>query len=209
VYRSLDEPHCRLARWRKENLYSVVFWDLHSVGWILTDVSKMPIWDRYVVPKRRCETNLCCVTSQKTTEFRQTAAEAYHVTRKPLLLPGTEPGSPSHYWFPQPHFLQLFHYATNFNLPIFASKCTPISIELLLSDVPRYSNSAPYANVLSNYSCGLDYQGSIPSRVRYHSRHHVATHLAFYPIIPRINAVLSITSTTPTCIRVVVKYRSN
>jgi hypothetical protein len=60
---------------------------LHSVGWFCTDVSGLRIglmskkklllghldpWrrDRYVVPKRRCETNLRCVTSQKTTQFK-------------------------------------------------------------------------------------------------------------------------------------------
>jgi hypothetical protein len=38
-------------------------------------------WDQYVVPKRPCRTNLRCVTSQKTKEFRQTAVEAYDPVR--------------------------------------------------------------------------------------------------------------------------------
>jgi hypothetical protein len=45
---------------------------LRSVGWVCTDFSGHLDpwrWDRYVIPKRRYETNLLCVTSQKTTEF--------------------------------------------------------------------------------------------------------------------------------------------
>jgi hypothetical protein len=56
---------------------------LRGIGWFRTDVSGLRIgttckgqdvredtmWDRYVVPKRRCETNLLCITSQKMTEL--------------------------------------------------------------------------------------------------------------------------------------------
>ena len=37
--------------------------------------------DRYVVPKRRCKTNLRCVTSQKTTEFKDTAEEVHDLVQ--------------------------------------------------------------------------------------------------------------------------------
>jgi hypothetical protein len=72
---------------------------LHSVGWFRADVSGLRIgtifkgedmlllwhldlwrWDPNVDPKCRCETNLRFVTSQKTTQFRYNAAEAYDLT---------------------------------------------------------------------------------------------------------------------------------
>ena len=57
---------------------------LHSVGWLSTCVSGLRIgsifkckntqedgrWDRYLIPKRRCQTNVRCITSQKTTELK-------------------------------------------------------------------------------------------------------------------------------------------
>jgi hypothetical protein len=68
---------------------------LRSVGWFRADVSCLRIgpifksqsvllgqldswrWDRYVVPKRRCQSNLRCIIFQNTQEFSLTAAEAY------------------------------------------------------------------------------------------------------------------------------------
>ena len=47
---------------------------LRSLGWFRTDVSGLPIDPIFV---GWCETNLHCVTPQKTTEFRQTTVEVY------------------------------------------------------------------------------------------------------------------------------------
>jgi hypothetical protein len=71
---------------------------LRSVPWLRVDVSGLRIgpifkgrnvllfrhldpwrWDRYTVPKRRCETNLRCVTSQKTTDFIKTQSPNSHL----------------------------------------------------------------------------------------------------------------------------------
>jgi hypothetical protein len=43
-----------------------------TMCWSRLQVSRCWIWDRYVVLKRKCETNLRCVTSQKTIEFMWT-----------------------------------------------------------------------------------------------------------------------------------------
>jgi hypothetical protein len=66
---------------------SVVFWDVTQRRldsywrFRITYQSHLDAWrrDQCVVPKRLCKSNARCVTSQKTTEFRQTAAEAYNL----------------------------------------------------------------------------------------------------------------------------------
>ena len=57
---------------------------LCRVGWFRTDVSGLrigPVFKGQDVPKRQYKTNLRCVTSQKTTEFRHTAAKAYDLAK--------------------------------------------------------------------------------------------------------------------------------